>query len=313
MTCGVMFSPGGYAIEVVAEWVYNEAIYSDAKFLIIADVVVHKVSVKKNLAPKPYIFQQLSNQPHNKTAEIFKNYCNRSKLAVLLLSKGFNSSGRDNEHHNNLKTNNSNKDKFKKVYSMKKIVALAAFTVISAAFTGCEESDPTAPGAGNNTYFPLSNGSSWTYEAESFFGTVEETVTIQGDTTINGRKYIRAVHSGEEGEIEYMRRSNDTVFAYEDGIERIRVIERQGASWSESFEEEEVSGTMTYTVKSKGGNRTVLNRQYSNILHVEATGSMEINGEVEEIEFNGYLAKGIGLIEESSPLAVSKLKSYTIK
>jgi hypothetical protein len=198
---------------------------------------------------------------------------------------------------------------------MKKILSAVVLVIAAAGFTGCEEetTSPNTPAATN--YFPMTQGSSWTYEVTSMFSdsAQTETKTITGDTTVNGKKYVRINSTEEESTSEFMRRSNDTIFALNDGTDDIVAIERKGATWSKTYTEDGVSSTVTFTTKDKGISRTLSGKTYSDVLHVQGAGSVIIGNQTMEMEFNGYLAKGVGPIEESTPISVAKLKTYTIK
>lgn len=198
---------------------------------------------------------------------------------------------------------------------MKKILA-AVLLVAAVGFTGCEEetTSPNTPAGAN--YFPMTQGSSWTYEVTNIFvpGSVDtDTKTIAGDTTVNGKKYFR-VNSTDSGTSDFIRRSNDTIFTLsEEGTDEIMAIERKGATWTKTFTDDEASTTVVFTVVDKGIGHTVSGKSYSDVLHVRGEGSLVVEDETIEMEFNGYFAKGVGPVEESTPLGSSKLKSHTIK
>ncbi|MES2766740.1 MAG: hypothetical protein V4642_12770 [Bacteroidota bacterium] len=200
---------------------------------------------------------------------------------------------------------------------MKKILS-AVLLVVAVGFTGCEEevTAPTPTPAASN-YFPMTQGSSWTYDLTVGFPTdtvYTETKTITGDTTVNGKKYVRVLSTDEESTPEYFRRSNDTVFTLnENGNDEIVAIERKGASWTKTYVEEGESMTIVFNTVDKGISRTVSGKPYSDVLHVKGVGEVNIGGQTTSMEFNGYLAKGVGPIEENTPISSAKLKTYSIK
>jgi hypothetical protein len=199
---------------------------------------------------------------------------------------------------------------------MKKILSAVLF-VMAIGLTGCEEQTTTPNTPTGTNYFPMTQGSHWTYEITADFGdtvlTSTETKTISGDSTVNGKKYFQ-VNSSDSEYPEFIRRSGDTVFTLsEEGIDEIMSIERKGASWERTFSSEGLRTTVTFTVLEKGINRSVMGKTYNDVLHVQGIGSIAIGNQTSEMEFNGYFAKGVGPIEETTPFTVAKLKSHSIK
>lgn len=202
---------------------------------------------------------------------------------------------------------------------MKKVLAAVLFAAVGAGFTGCEDNPSTpdggSPSSTDKTYYPLTQGSTWTYETATFLGSGTSTETIKGDTVINGKKYVKIVDAEDAEDIDYARRSNDTLFSLNEDMETetIMAIERVGASWTIQENEDGNTSTSTFTVTEKGVNRSVLNKTYSDVLHIHTVGYMTIEGESDTLTADTYLAKGVGMIENSSMLGTIRLKSYNIK
>ncbi|HYF03095.1 MAG TPA: hypothetical protein VEC36_06955 [Patescibacteria group bacterium] len=208
---------------------------------------------------------------------------------------------------------------------MKKILLIILCTVF---INSCTDNSvgPTPTG---NGYFPLTLGSSWTYE-NSHSELLNGEVTISYSSIIgeelfeDGNSFMikQGVIPNDYDTVklnQFYRRSNDTVyygfFLYRNDIQ---LIERYGATWSTTYAALPNPYTLTFTVTGKGLHHSVNGVNYTDVLRVRVlSSSVNYKGDTLRAEGIQYFAKNIGLIESISwndrVTSKSRLKNYSIK
>lgn len=204
---------------------------------------------------------------------------------------------------------------------MKGFVALS-LTIAVAILTSCsqEDADLVGPDIISNTYFPLSEGSSWTYAIAQLGSEMTFTGVVDGDTIIDSKKYIvmRASTPGSSSFTRIDAGGNVYTIDPRTGAE-LHVLKQNlklGDSWS--FDQNSGNGTpnhYTMTVATIDTVYTVRGRQYSNVAIITVVDEANVFGTVYTISGTHLYAKGVGLIRATFPdLAFTQdLVAYTIK
>jgi hypothetical protein len=185
----------------------------------------------------------------------------------------------------------------------------------------------------NDSYFPTTTGSSWTYQSD-FTGTTKSVEShITGvKKTINGDEYyeVKSATPGNENVVQYN-------YAKDKKYKMIATTEQTqttvyffllddnlpvGGEWtaplSASGLVNDIPARSKCKIIEKGITKTVLNKTYKNVIHTHVT--MQYNfgsGFIDFNEYDFYLAKGVGLIQTDAGFQGFKsstyLSAYTVK
>ncbi|MCC8410604.1 hypothetical protein LJ707_16795 [Mucilaginibacter sp. UR6-1] len=222
---------------------------------------------------------------------------------------------------------------------MKKIIytLLAA----SALFLGsCKKDNDNNPdnGNGKDTYQPFTAGSEWKYRTEVDLGeggliadTSVSTMTAQTKTINNKKFYVTKTVDNEGTEETYLGLNNsvystiihdevtgmDLEFAY------LNETKAVNESWETLFTIEDPDGDiqarLKTTIKEKGTSKTVLGKNYSNVIHTRVETGFKVNNNWVTISYlDFYIAKGVGMIAtygtvQDEQVSKTELMSYNIK
>lgn len=202
-------------------------------------------------------------------------------------------------------------------------MALACMA-LGIMLTACAKDDnpagPGTPGSGN-PYFPLTTGSTWTFTVEQpGRPPFDYSATVNGDTVIDGKTYIRMSTTLSTGNSYARVESNGDVYSVSGpgGVE-LKVLKgdpKNGETWSI---DRNVGGTMnyyTYTIGNADTTCTVRGRTYANVVRVEVADSVIILGMKYPVDTGRYFfAKGVGLVQSRfDRLATTvDLISYSVK
>lgn len=218
----------------------------------------------------------------------------------------------------------------------KTIFTLATIATLFLGACKKDNDDNNNPGGKGDSYQPLTAGSVWKYRNTSFgegASVDTSTNTMSAQTkTLNGKTYhvLNSV-TGEETSEGYIG-VNGSLYSmyYEAGLgEALELTylddsKKAGDSWTKDIEIEDGEDSYAVKVKTtiveKGISKTVLDKNYSNVIHSKI--EMQIETEENEWEtissLDFYAAQGIGIIgiytkfgdEDTSK---SELFNYTIK
>jgi hypothetical protein len=206
---------------------------------------------------------------------------------------------------------------------MKKTLVFLGIAAL-AFLTACSN-NPTSPSSNNNntisnvtdstSYQPLTHASTWTYT-----GAASYTVTVLGDTTVNGKSYRIIYNSGASG-TGLVRKDGPIYYNFSPtGVpisgEFTGLNETPGSTWG--YDLTSTPGTVThytFTNAAQGLTHNVLGKTYTKVIDVRLDYTYTFNG-VPAGSGTGhyYYAQGIGLIEaDLGALGGSQLVSYSIK
>jgi len=179
-------------------------------------------------------------------------------------------------------------------------------------------------------YAPYTNGS--TYNYETYRGETADTnfftVTVTGDSTINGQSYKKlssdtattydrcdngTYHQMVKG-LSYMGYSVDSVMSI-----YLKDFVPAGSSWSDTVTVKDggvnVNVYLTYTITQKGINKRVFDLDYTEVIAVRLTAAAKVLGQTIPLGTlaTNYYAKDIGLIEVDQEADTTRLRSYNIE
>lgn len=215
-------------------------------------------------------------------------------------------------------------------YTMQHNLYLCCIMFVALALVGCSESDnpasPNEPDAKGvpplieDSYDPLSIGSYWKYTGGENYA-----LTITGGTMIDGKYFFTAEYMAPAAPItqyEYLREEDQTIYSLVPTFapETVPVLKYNlpvGASWTFTRTIKSTLNYYTYTIVAKDLSRTVLDKQYHNVLQVKFSNyTITDNGDTLRLFSDSelYYARGIGTIEYSKPLVgTTYLQAYQIK
>src|SRR5437763_8151167 len=149
----------------------------------------------------------------------------------------------------------------------KLFAALTAFVVVFAACQK-ENNDGTDNGGTTEDYQPTSAGSTWQYTS-STSGSYTETAT-GGDSTISGEKF--SIFDNTASGRRYVNKNNGiyTSYGYVPQIDTSLTLlylkdADAGTTWTNVGQYSGIPVTLTYTIASRDGNKTVNGTSFKNV------------------------------------------------
>lgn len=197
---------------------------------------------------------------------------------------------------------------------MKKSILLLVLSALT--FAACADSNPAAPNDLGNTqssFYPRSKGSTWTYTGDFSY-----TVTILGDTTLDGKTWTMLNNSiGGIGLLLFENNGyySATLDKRDALLHFLKENAPVGTKWSFDYMVTTTTSTYDLEIKGVGLTRVVEGHTYTDVIHVHQTTSMTFQGQ--KIPYNEgdyYYAKGVGFIESDLGALGGKVRlaSYTI-
>ncbi|WP_192822685.1 hypothetical protein [Rufibacter sp. LB8] len=193
-------------------------------------------------------------------------------------------------------------------------------------FTACsdKEEDPapeeTTTAAAGLDYFPTTAGSTWSYEGDLTYSYK----SLGTKKVINGKSYTE-FEQNQNGTIStiyvFKEAGSYTLYTAVAGVGNIELTvlkenEPEGGSWSTTTVINGLTTRYTYTLVKKGLTKTVLGKEYKNVIQVKLATVVLFQGMEIPFDqpFNYYFAKGVGqIMSELGSSGTVSLKSYTIK
>jgi hypothetical protein len=200
-------------------------------------------------------------------------------------------------------------------------------TCFSFLFTECQKNSDTPA----QDYSPLGAGSTWTYTSSS--GASNKLTATNKDTVAGSHTY--RVLTNSNGPNTYLGKSGSEYYRFGslsslgiNNVEELYLKDNQdvNATWKldQAFNYPGIpiplTATLNYTIKSKGGTRTVSGKTFNNVIQVRLDISITGLGSIGGGDF--YYASGVGMIENTisinvvgqAPIAeTTLLTSYEIK
>ena len=215
---------------------------------------------------------------------------------------------------------------------------LLLISIIAVFAAGCisSKNDPH-PGDGKasaGNYFPVSSGSSWTYNEELAGKTGTTVQKMTGKTkTINGKNYFEATSAStlKGNNTGYFYNSNHTftilqVIPQENITIEVTVgddSKAAGYTWTTKPTADGLvrgyPAQMINTIKEAGISRTVNGKTFTDVIHTQADLQYDLGfGFISYSVYDFYLAKGVGMIESDTGVQGTvydkmTLTSYTVK
>ncbi len=204
-------------------------------------------------------------------------------------------------------------------------ISLCAFLLFS-----CSKEMSTETDSPNNScsYAPYSQGSSFTYlSVNQSKDSTTYTLTVNGDTTINGNVYRKIgddkvfMCSGCTNGVYTQIASILSFDGYKAADLRLTYLNDflpVGSSWTDTISVKNDSTTSTavlqYTIMEKGGNRMVNGKGYTDVITVQTDASATVMNTLLPLGTisTNYYAKGIGLIESDQSQDTTTLVGYTL-
>lgn len=205
---------------------------------------------------------------------------------------------------------------FKNTLVLGALLASGMFAGCSSNATGPSTSDTTqqTPNqATTDTYFPLTEGSTWTY-----VGIRSYTETALGDSTIGGKSWKKL--TSDIGGVAYARWVGSKLM----GINISPIIApdeicgldiTQGAQWTFDLNAGGADNHYIFVDSLQGQSISVLGKNYSDVIVVHLSDYLTYAGSsFLATEALYYYAKGVGLVlADFGPSGKLELQSYSIK
>ncbi|RYZ99221.1 MAG: hypothetical protein EOP47_17370 [Sphingobacteriaceae bacterium] len=219
---------------------------------------------------------------------------------------------------------------------MKKSILI--LTAITALFLGaCKKDKTNNPTPGNDTYQPFSTGSQWKYRETSIIG---ETTTLDTSVntmtaevkTISGKQFHVATAASSSDTVEsliglnnniYSTIMNDEVAGGAIEYQYLNESKPVNDTWQTDFQiedgEDVFDARLKTTIVEKGISKTVLDKNYTNVIHTKVELQFKVAGNYVGISYvDFYIAKGVGIIGiystvQNKVVFKSELFNYTIK
>lgn len=214
---------------------------------------------------------------------------------------------------------------------MKAGLYLGTIVLVVMMLFSCSKEMSTEEGAATSKcdYAPYTQGSSFTYLNVSTGGdSTQYTLTVNGDTTINGNVYRKL------GDSSVFMCSNCTGGVYTqiasilsfDGysasdlrLTYLKDFLPAGSSWADTIEVSTAGittrGLLQYTIIQKGTNKVVNGYDYTDVIGIQVDASATAASAtlpVGTVAVN-YYARGIGLIESDQTQDTTRLVHFNIK
>jgi len=188
----------------------------------------------------------------------------------------------------------------------------------------------TPPSAERNAYQPLSTGTSWRYVETSGSDKDTTTLTVTGNTkTINSKTFYEIAENSRFGkDTSYYNvnghdyTNNTENFADGIGTDILYLNDEKpvGYTWTGQAIPNNplITGTYSGKVTEMGLTKIVLGKTYSNVIHTQVSMTFSaLGGTPETLNFDFYIAKGIGIIQvdtdDGTDKTSNQLIDYTIK
>ncbi|MBV8254612.1 MAG: hypothetical protein JO154_18570 [Chitinophaga sp.] len=205
-------------------------------------------------------------------------------------------------------------------------IGLCAFLLISCSKEMSTENDSPSSSC---SYAPYTQGSSFTYlNVNQSNDSTSYTLTVNGDTTINGNVYRKIgddkvfMCSGCANGIYTQIASILSFEGYTASDLRLTYLNDflpVGSSWTDTIAATNNGATSTavlqYTIMGKGGNRMVNGKGYTDVITIQTDASATVMNTILPLGTisTSYYAKGVGLIETDQAQDTTKLVGFTIK
>lgn len=177
-------------------------------------------------------------------------------------------------------------------------------------------------------YAPYIVGSTFNFMRTSQTDTAYYTLTVTGDTTLQGNDF----HILSDGyNIQYIRCDNGDYTLFEPGFTSATAVHEDAVrpflydhydlnyTWEDSvnattFEGGREQSLLGYEIVEKGDIKTVLGKNYYAVVGVRQDGYIVIGGLTFKLSTIGtyYYANGAGLIEKDTPTDTTRLISYQL-
>ncbi|HVI45920.1 MAG TPA: hypothetical protein VM802_13680 [Chitinophaga sp.] len=214
----------------------------------------------------------------------------------------------------------------KRIHRILLLFAAAGLVLTSCSKEMSKEGD--APQGTPCEYAPYTNGSSFSFLNISQAGDTQRyTLTVSGDTTINGVTYkkvgddnVFTCSSCKDGI--YTQIASLTFQTYKADDLQLTYLKDNvapGASWSDTITVKDGANTTTgilqHTVTGKGITKRVLNKDFLDVIVVRTDAFALLSGNTVPAGnvSTSYYAKGIGLVEADQPQDTIKLVDYILK
>ncbi|UYQ92883.1 hypothetical protein MKQ68_22645 [Chitinophaga horti] len=210
------------------------------------------------------------------------------------------------------------------------IFAVLSGVMIIASACRKEKSQEGTPVEELCSYAPYYTGSSFAYTNTTIDDDVTEySVTVTGDSTIDGKKY-KMLETDLDGSIAFSRceggvytqvATDVALQGYEADIiisTNLKDNVRAGSSWEDTLSADTPLGyaklTLTYTITQKDISKTVLTETFKNVIGVRMDASATIMGFPVDLGTlaTNYYAAGVGLIQVDTDSDTTRITSYTI-
>ncbi|HEY4197855.1 MAG TPA: hypothetical protein VGM63_20080 [Mucilaginibacter sp.] len=210
---------------------------------------------------------------------------------------------------------------------------LFVIAVGAVLMAGCKSKNDPTP-ASSNSYFPVTSGSTWTYNDVAGGNTNTLTITMTGATSvINGKTYyvassnssVRGTSTGDyyAANHDYAIRATNAAAGVTVELQLGDDSKAVGYSWTTSpTDNGTVSGfpaRTVNTVKEVNVTKTVNGKSFTNVIHTQVALQYDLgSGFQNTAVYDIYLAKGVGMIEldtsiNGSASETETITSYTVK
>ncbi len=194
----------------------------------------------------------------------------------------------------------------------------AKYLLLAFIFMSCDSA--IEPPASSNDYFPLTVGSSWTYQGD-LYNLQDKTFSFSCIDTQYFEKSVRVLLDRSVSAGMRYYKSGDTIFMLwsNDGSTTPfyvpYLVPKIDAKWSTEFSGGLWSTTkVTSTVQSTNDTLTVLGAKYSDVMKVSLESIYTVLDKIDTVVGVHYFSKGVGLIESTnSPYSNLKIVGYSIR
>lgn len=220
---------------------------------------------------------------------------------------------------------------------MKKCL-LSILSILTLSYSACKqdtaelealrlkiENKKNGGGGSNDSYLPTTKGSSWTYQSDMTGSTELSTSYLTGAITpINGQNYyeLKTTALGKESigyyfvkDKKYKVRSatveSNTMLEFFILDDNLPVGGEWVATMTADGSVNGVPGRTKNKIIESGITKTVLNKTYKNVIHTHIIVQYDLGSGFQNfVDYNFYLAKGVGVIETDTNFGTYKTSSY---